>query len=77
MLKAIWRYTKVFKGVKMPWILLLIFVALSVINTNVEVESVTLTASIIDGTQNSVNTDLLVRYIVYIVLSGILTIATT
>ena len=77
MLKAIWRYTKVFKGVKMPWILLLIFVALSVVNTNVEVESVTLTASIIDGTQNSVNTDLLVRYIVYIVLSGLLTIATT
>ena len=77
MLKAIWRYTKVFKGVKMPWILLLIFVALSVVNTNVEVESVTLTASIIDGTQNSVNTDMLVRYVLYIVLSGLLTIATT
>lgn len=77
MIKVIKNYTKIFKNIKLPWLLLVFVVALSVINSHVEVESVTLTASIIDGTKKTVNTDLLIRYVEFIFLSGLITIALT
>ena len=77
MIRGLKEYTRVFKRVKLPWLLLALVVVLSVVKTNVEVESISLTASIIDGTQNTVKVDELVRYVVYLVLSGVLTIAST
>ena len=77
MIRGLKEYTRIFRGIKLPWLLLALVVALSVVKTNVEVESITLTASIIDGTQNSVKVDELVRYVIFLVITGMLTIATT
>ena len=77
MIKVIKNYTKIFKNMKLPWMLLLLVVALSIVKSHVEVESVTLTASIIDGTKNSIDTGLLIQYVEFILISGFITIALT
>lgn len=77
MIKLIKGYTKIFKGMKLPWLLLFFVVAISMIKSHVEVEAITITASIIDGTQNSIKTDELVRYIEFQLLAGVITIAFT
>lgn len=77
MIKVIKNYTKIFKNMKLPWMLLLLVVALSIVKSHVEVESVTLTASIIDGTKNSIDTGLLIKYVEFILISGFITIALT
>ena len=77
MIKLVKGYTKIFKGMKLPWLLLFFVVAISMVKSHVEVEAVTITASIIDGTQNSIKTDELVRYIEFQLLAGAITIAFT
>lgn len=77
MIRGLKDYTRIFKGVRLPWLLLALVVILAVVKTNVEVESITLTDSIIDGTQNAVKVDELIRYVVYLVVTGVLTIAST
>lgn len=77
MIRSLKEYTRIFRGVKLPWLLLGLVVVIAIVKTNVEVESITLTASIIDGTQNAIKTDELVRYMTYLVLTGFLTVAST
>lgn len=77
MIKLIKGYTKIFKGMKLPWLLLFFVVAISMIKSHVEVEAITITASIIDGTQNSIKTDELIRYIEFQLIAGVITIAFT
>ena len=77
MIKLIKGYTKIFKGMKLPWLLLFFVVAISMVKSHVEVEAVTITASIIDGTQNSIKTDELIRYIEFQLIAGGITIAFT
>ena len=77
MIRQIKGYTKIFKGMKLPWFLLFLVVALSMIQSHVEVEAITITASIIDGTQKSINTDQLIRYIEFQLIAGVITIAFT
>ncbi len=74
MIKAFKRYTKVFKGIRLPWGLLFLVVAISVIRSHLEVETLTLTASIIDGTQGSVRTDELIRYVEFLLLSCVVAV---
>ncbi len=57
MIKQIKGYTKIFKGMKLPWLLLFLVIVICMIRSHVEVEAITITASIIDGTQNSIKTD--------------------
>ena len=54
MLRQIKDYTKIFKGIRLPWFLILLVLVISMIKSHVEVEAITITASIIDGTQNSI-----------------------
>ena len=75
MIKAFKRYTKVFKGARLPWVLLFLVVALSMVKSHVEVETVTLTASIIDGTENTIRTDELIHYVECLLLSSVISIA--
>lgn len=77
MIRVIRNYTKIFKGIRLPWFLLFLVVALSFVKTHLEVEAITLTASIIDGTQNAVRTEELIRYIEFQVLSGVSLVAFT
>lgn len=72
MVKAIKRYAGLFKGVRLPWISLIILVAISVFDTVVGVETVTLTASIIDATQGTIKTDTLIQYAIFILSTGAL-----
>ena len=77
MIKQIKGYTKIFKGIKMPWFLISLVLVISMIKSHVEVEAITITASIIDGTQNAIKTDELIRYIEFQVITGAITIAFT
>jgi ATP-binding cassette subfamily B protein AbcA/BmrA len=67
------RYAGVFQGVKIPWILLGISLLCAIISSYVELNSVTLTAQIIDSSQ-SIKASKLVKYIVYVLESGVLSI---
>lgn len=70
------KYLTIFKDVKIPWILLMIYLVLSMISSHMEVGAMTMTASIIDASQNAIRSDELIEYISVIAVSGILTIAT-
>jgi ATP-binding cassette subfamily B protein AbcA/BmrA len=76
-IKLIKGYTNIFKGMKLPWLLLFFVVAISMVKSHVEVEAVTITASIIDGTQNAIKTEELIRYIEFQLIAGGITIAFT
>ena len=77
MIRIIKSYTKIFKGIRVPWLLLFLVVAISMIQSHVEVEAVTITASIIDGTQNSIKTAELIRYVEFQLISGGIIVAST
>ena len=77
MIRIVKRYTRVFRNIRLPWGLLLLILAITVIKSHTEVESLTLTASIIDGTQNAIKTEEFIRYIVFLVLNSLLTISST
>ena len=47
MIKIIKNYTKIFRGMRLPWLLLFLLVVISAIQANVEVGAITLTASIL------------------------------
>ncbi len=74
-MKAIKRYLNVFKGVSIPWILFISVLALSFIQSRVEVNAVSLTADIIDASRNAIDTELLIRYVTYTLSIGALYVA--
>lgn len=75
--KGIGKYLRVFKGVKMPWLLILLSAAFSIAMGRSEIASATLTGSIIDGAQNAINGKELTEYIGVTVLAAVLSIAST
>ena len=77
MIRIVKRYTRVFRNIRLPWGLLLLILAITVIKSHTEVESLTLTASIIDGNKNALKTEEFIRYIVFLVLNSLLTISNT
>ena len=72
MVKAIKRYLSIFKGVKLPWISMIITLALAILEITAEVESATLTANIIDASRNTIKSDMLIQYAVLLISSGAL-----
>lgn len=67
-------YLRVFKGVKLPWIMIIISAALSIAMGSSEITVATLTGSIIDGTQNAINSKELLEYISVTVFVAVLTV---
>ncbi|MBQ0000787.1 MAG: ABC transporter ATP-binding protein, partial [Clostridiales bacterium] len=65
-MKKMKSYLKLFKNVRIPWILLLILFITSIISGQVEVRSVQITADIIDSYQNTILADRLLRYLGYL-----------
>lgn len=63
LLNRIGSYVRVLKGVKLPWLLILLSAAFSIAEGSSAIEMATLTGNIIDGTQNAVNGKELLRYI--------------
>ena len=73
--KHIKRYFTLLKGVKLPWLLILASFAFSLATTNAELQTATMTADIIDTSQNAINGRLLGSYILVAALAAVFTIA--
>ncbi|MBR4210107.1 MAG: ABC transporter ATP-binding protein [Lachnospiraceae bacterium] len=56
-------YMQIFRGVSIPWIVLILVLLVSMVNSQLFVRQATLTADIIDGTQQAVNTAKLVEFV--------------
>lgn len=67
----------IYKGVPMPWLLLVIGFAIGLIETHFFTETANLTANIIDGTSQTIKTTLLVRYLLFVLGAGALGVART
>ena len=57
------EYLRIFQGVPIPWIILLLVLLISMAESQLFVQQATLTADIIDGTQQAVNTARLIRFV--------------
>lgn len=69
-IKNITRYLAVLKGVKLPWILIICSFLTSIIMMNAEIQVATMTADIIDTSQNAINAKALISYISMAALSA-------
>lgn len=68
------NYFAVLKGIKLPWILILLSTVFSLIMMRAELQVATLTADIIDVSQKAINASKLVTYISMAVISAVGTI---
>lgn len=68
------KYAGIFKGVKLPWLLIILCLTAFVLQMNAELQVATLTSSIIDASQNAINSSELIRYIGMVALVGLVTI---
>lgn len=71
------RYFSVLRGVKLPWLLILCSFAVSYGMTRSEIQVATLTASIIDASQNAINGAELLKFLSATVLAAAFTIVST
>ena len=69
--KTISRYFGIFRGVKLPWVLILCSFAFSILMMNAELQSATLTADIVDTSQSAIDAKVLMNYILMIALSAV------
>lgn len=76
-MKSMNKYFAVFKGVKLPWLLIAATCLFSVLMTSSELQVATLTADIIDGSQNAINGAKLISYILAALVVAACTIAST
>lgn len=68
------RYFAVLKGVRLPRFIILLSVVFSVATTSTELEVATLTAGVIDSSQNAIDAEQLLRYLGTVVIAGALSI---
>lgn len=73
-IKNIKKYFGVFKGVRLPWILIILCLVFSVLMMRAELQVATLTADIIDASQNAINGSVLFQYVGMAVLAAVCTI---
>lgn len=57
------QYARIFKGVKLPWVMLVVVLLIYIVESELQLKSTTLTADIIDGTQQAIRLDKLVDFI--------------
>lgn len=70
-------YARVLKGVRLPWILIILSTCLSIATGSSELVVATLTGDIIDGTQNAINAKELIEYITMTAIAAALSVAST
>lgn len=73
-MKHLKRYINVFQGVKIPWLVYFLLLALGIGESYLFLAQATLTADIIDASQKAINGAMLVRFIVVLVLGAVSTI---
>ncbi len=59
------KYVKIFRNVRIPWLLLLVVAALYIAEAQVSVKTVRLSADIIDSSQKTIDLQPLLRYLAY------------
>jgi ATP-binding cassette subfamily B protein AbcA/BmrA len=69
-------FVRVYKGIQIPWLLVVASLICAIISSYVELNSVTLTAQIIDSSQG-VKREKLVSYVLFILESGALGVIST
>lgn len=74
-MKRIKRYQNIFRGVRIPWVMLAVLLILNIIESHVFLEQTTLTADIIDASQKAINANQLVRFIVVLLVNSALSIS--
>ncbi|MBP3479768.1 MAG: ABC transporter ATP-binding protein [Oscillospiraceae bacterium] len=74
-MKRVKRYQNIFKGVQIPWIMLAVLLILNILESYIFLEQATLTADIIDTSQNAIKTEQLVRFIVVLMINSLLSIS--
>lgn len=74
-MKRIKRYQNIFRGVRIPWVMLAVLLILNIVESHVFLEQTTLTADIIDTSQKAINANQLVRFIVVLLINSALSIS--
>ena len=74
-MKRVKRYLNIFKGVQIPWMMLAVLLILNIVESYVFLEQATLTADIIDTSQNAIKADQFVRFIVVLIINAVLSIS--
>lgn len=74
-MKNLKRYAGIFRGVRIPWVVLSLVLGLEIINSYVFMEQATLTADIIDASQMAIDLDKLLRFVAVLVLNAVLSIS--
>lgn len=69
------KYFTVLQGVKMPWFLIIFSFVFSILMMTTELEVATITASIIDASQNAIDPKELVKYIGTVAITAVFSIA--
>ena len=76
-MKSIRRYVNIFKGVRIPWLLLVVVFVLSIIQSYTELMWISLRADVIDTSQNAIALDKLVQFLTALVGSACVSVAAT
>lgn len=76
-MKTLKRYCRVFRGVKIPWGLLAATLVISFLSIQLEVESIEISASIIDATRSTITLSDLLKYVFYLLGYGVLSVGDT
>ncbi len=74
-MKKLSKQFSALKGVKMPWVLILLSFLFSASTMSAELQSATLTASVIDTSQKAINASVLINYISVTAAAAVLSIA--
>ena len=74
-MKKLSKYFSVLKGVKLPWLLIVLSFAFSAVTMTAELQSAQLTASVIDTSQTAINAKPLISYISVTAAAAALAIA--
>lgn len=69
------KYFSSLKGVKLPWLLIILALGFSVVSMSAELTSAQLTASVIDTSQTAIDAKPLIKYVSVTALAAVLTIA--
>ena len=72
--KNIARYFAVLRGVRLPWLLIILSFASSILMMNTQLQVATLTAGIIDTSQSAIDGKALVGYIAMVAVTAVFTI---
>lgn len=73
-MKRIRRYINIFRGVRIPWVILGAVLIINFVSSHTELAQATITADVIDSSQKAIDGAMLVRFMVILAANALLTI---